>query len=576
VTAQAEIWDEGQSLVRRFQRDLRVPFLDAAAKLRRAVIEMSKRAMEPDFDVFAEVEALPWSEAFTEPMDKAWRNAARPVLKASANDAVRELGFRAIKQQDPLPSLGPGAASQEDFFALQYMDRFSLTFATALTETTKNAARDILTGAIAQNLTIPQVVRQLRDTIGLTPRQAGALEKRRQRLLTLGRTPQKVERDIARTRNRMLRERAATVARTEIIASRNQGTLNGWQVAQAAGELGPQAKKVWIASNPCEICEAIVKEGPVDLNEPFISPKQGNRPLMSPPAHPRCLPGSALVSSRHRITATSERAYEGDLVVIRTSAGDRLAVTPNHPVLTPTGWKPAGTVQVGDDVVGGRFGDASGASGVDDDQQDAPSTIEEVARSFGVSPSSSTVEVPTASEDFHGDGMDGQIAVVRADRLLADGLKVPLLEQAEQALLMVRDAGEVSLACLGELLQGLQRGFSTTGSGVSGANQALPFCGWCGRHPVGHGRRAVTRLDLGLQESTSDDAATHADPFSDPLLALAREVATDKVVSVDVQSFHGQVFNLETVGGWYVSDGIVTHNCRCSMGVVSPRDGLVT
>ena len=28
------------------------------------------------------------------------------------------------------------------------------------------------------------------------------------------------------------------------------------------------------------------------------------------------------------------------------------------------------------------------------------------------------------------------------------------------------------------------------------------------------------------------------------------------------------MFNLETVGGWYIANGIVTHNCRCFMSPV--------
>jgi len=29
--------------------------------------------------------------------------------------------------------------------------------------------------------------------------------------------------------------------------------------------------------------------------------------------------------------------------------------------------------------------------------------------------------------------------------------------------------------------------------------------------------------------------------------------------------FAGHVFNLDTVGGWYIGNGIVTHNCRCAV-----------
>jgi hypothetical protein len=36
-----------------------------------------------------------------------------------------------------------------------------------------------------------------------------------------------------------------------------------------------------------------------------------------------------------------------------------------------------------------------------------------------------------------------------------------------------------------------------------------------------------------------------------------------RVVKTSRVCFTGHVFNLQTEGGWYVTNGIVTHNCRC-------------
>ena len=39
-------------------------------------------------------------------------------------------------------------------------------------------------------------------------------------------------------------------------------------------------------------------------------------------------------------------------------------------------------------------------------------------------------------------------------------------------------------------------------------------------------------------------------------------VFVDNIVSIDVSEFDGHVYNLETDCGWFVADGIITHNCR--------------
>jgi hypothetical protein len=42
------------------------------------------------------------------------------------------------------------------------------------------------------------------------------------------------------------------------------------------------------------------------------------------------------------------------------------------------------------------------------------------------------------------------------------------------------------------------------------------------------------------------------------------------VISVERVAFHGDVFNLETEAGYYVAEGIVTHNCDC---ILMPETG---
>ena len=77
--------------------------------------------------------------------------------------------------------------------------------------------------------------------------------------------------------------------------------------------------------------------------DPICASRQGQRfPISLPfePAHPRCVFGDALVAGPRFLAATA-RWYEGEAIILKTALGNELAVTPNHPIATPTGWRAA-------------------------------------------------------------------------------------------------------------------------------------------------------------------------------------------------------------------------------------------
>jgi len=54
-------------------------------------------------------------------------------------------------------------------------------------------------------------------------------------------------------------------------------------------------------------------------------------------------------------------------------------------------------------------------------------------------------------------------------------------------------------------------------------------------------------------------------PSRDDIARSAGNVVVDRVVKASVVGFAGHVYNLQTTEGWYVSNGIITHNCRCTV-----------
>lgn len=75
------------------------------------------------------------------------------------------------------------------------------------------------------------------------------------------------------------KQRADTIARTELKAADSEGAIAGWRAT------GLKMKKEWIRSvndTDCEICEANEQQGPIDLDEEFDSGDDTS------PAHPNC------------------------------------------------------------------------------------------------------------------------------------------------------------------------------------------------------------------------------------------------------------------------------------------------
>ena len=159
-----------------------------------------------------------------------------------------------------------------------------------------------------------------------------------------------------------------------------------------------------------------------------------------PPAHINCLPPDTLVTSRYGITGATKHRFDGQLVVIRTASGKELTSTPNHPVLTSIGWVAANQISKGNNVIcDGGAERVSAATNMD--YQDMPARIEDIAEAFFSSSGVVAVPVPTTTEDFHGDGMNGDVAIVATNGLLYDRLNPALFEKSNQSALVLGNVG---------------------------------------------------------------------------------------------------------------------------------------
>ena len=280
-----------------------------------------------------------------------------------------------------------------------------------------------------------------------------------------------------------------------------------------------------------------------------------------PPAHPNCLAGDSLVLPGGRVTGASERWFKGELVTIRTGGGREIRATPNHPILTAGGWKPAGKVDVFDNLVCVDRLDRPSAF-VNAGDQDIESRIEDIARSFFGASDVTTMPVPISAPDFHGDGAGSKVAIIGAD----GGLRAQIDAANEHhGLELAFEGGHPAFSPFsrfGPLAEFVETALNAAHGVVSRCGQALTL----GRRRTVHAslllRAAPSERNPGLQEYALDRTWADADFIRDPENADALGVSTDNVVSVDRRDFRGHVFNLETEKSVYASQGIVTHNCR--------------
>lgn len=159
------------------------------------------------------------------------------------------------------------------------------------------AIRRIIANAIAEGVTVPQAAKQIEQVIGLHDRWQRAVdnsyERDVQRYINDGvkasRAETMAQQNAVKYRQKLIRARARNIARTEVMAAQNQGTLLSWMQAGEKGLINLSlTKKEWMAGpsgwkgiTVCDVC-APLNGQKVPVTSPF------DNGLLAPPAHPSC------------------------------------------------------------------------------------------------------------------------------------------------------------------------------------------------------------------------------------------------------------------------------------------------
>jgi hypothetical protein len=505
------------------------------------------------------------------------------------------------------------------------LQRYRLDLIREITQEQTESVRRILLQGTAEGRPPAQMARDIRETVGLTQWQAAQVQRYRRQLETLdisalrrelrdrrydgtvqravrdGRplTEAQVDRMVAAYHRRFMAYRAMTVARTEGIRATNLGNIAAAR-AWLAENPGMTVVKTWVATKDERTRDAhreLDGRSVVGIDTPFVlSDGRTIRHPHDPEADAdmviNCLlPGARVFAPAAR--SVSRREYKGEAIAIETIDGAQLSCTINHPILTTRGWIAAQFIQETDSVVSAA--DAHWNALVNDDQH-APPKIEDLEHAFDLI-GSARLQVVRAV-DFHREGMTGQVRIVTSDRhlighqdaalahpvsekdLLGRGLVAE--QEARSALFLMPGRGpgcppnrSMSVSHLGmAALLGHLRPFQPL-SLTACPGSAMMFAEHAGDDVP---RDAILIRQILHRAAAIVGCEENGEVRGSPTLAGIPGVSTplmrlSRIARVSRFRYHGDVYNTQTDSGLYIANGIVNHNCRCTIGWMAvPRE----
>lgn len=362
-------------------------------------------------------------------------------------------------------------------------------------------------------------------------------------------------------------------ARTMTTAAENGGRLDSYKNLDAQGVV---QKKVWMSTpddrtRPTHID---IDGEEQDIDVPFSNkcmfPADGNGPAQEVWM---CFTPETSVAVDSDILKSYRHWYDGDLIKIKTSNGVNLACTPNHPILSGRGWIKANALNDRDSLLVTFVNNNSifvtrGNPNIKHVFSRMDTLHKTLYVVFGE-------RIRNLTMNFHGDISTADVEVISQERLLGISRYSNIVKGLYKFLFKFT---YTLFSCAGYFFERFfGRGLSMRGF-MRGGCKPLPFFGGGLSHACKHSLRTIPNGDAVLFKAENDNGAANSEFFCKSFDRLFGMVFLDKVVSIQVDSFHGFVYNLQTDNNYYFvnniiaekgenSNGIyaIAHNCRCSM-----------
>lgn len=172
--------------------------------------------------------------------------------------------------------------------AIDYVKRRGADLVVEIGENTRNAIRIEIDKALKEGLSVDVTAKNIKNLIGLTERQAGAVTNFRKKMIASDVSQSRIDSYSKKYAERLLKYRAENIARTELMTAANQGHLEMInQLVDQGLVVADEVVRVWIVTlddRLCKYCEPMNNQT-TTINGFFNS---GLGQLISPPLHPQC------------------------------------------------------------------------------------------------------------------------------------------------------------------------------------------------------------------------------------------------------------------------------------------------
>ena len=283
-----------------------------------------------------------------------------------------------------------------------------------------------------------------------------------------------------------------------------------------------------------------------------------------PPFHANCLIGYSQITSSSTITSAFKHWFEGEVITIVTSGNKKITVTPNHPILSRNDWKAAKDFIIGEDVAC-CIGTKWPTNGAPNNQQ-MPTTIKDIFDSFTMSRGVQSCHMPRSSINFHGDIPQKEVHVVTTNRELSIKSNTLNFKFRFNGFFNRARGFIFNIISLSFFKPFLFSNNMTVTTGKLRVFNLINSLKWSHISPFNKfsGTFIPDRNIISFEKPNESSSGISEDARK-LYNGNTGEIRFDNIVSISRDYFCDHVYNLETEDGWFASDTIITHNCRCIM-----------
>src|SRR5208337_4009696 len=274
----------------------------------------------------------------------------------------------------------------------------------------------------------------------------------------------------------------------------------------------------------------------------------------------QCFIGDTLVRAAD-IKAIYRRFYSGRGIRI-VFEGDALTTTPNHPILTCRGWVAANELRKGDYLIHDNL--IRDMFSVCPNEHSVPTKFSEIFNTLAMK--YPPIRIVSSSDDFHGDGLDGYVDVIRTDGELRENFNTTSPKSSSKFSFVSANKLSRTLssfrASFGTFLLAFKRLRLSTAGLVGFLRKTFP---------IRNGSLSIPDF-VPLGNSPHGDASPTKFPHNSLITDTSffgkfgetgtSQVSVRQVVEVQEVEISEHVYNLSTKSEHYSANGIITHNCQ--------------